>query len=268
MAIAIADLPFLAGHSKFIERVAQLHDAITFDPLVAILSGGNRNKSAWAELLEESFAALEQVGHDVAQAKDAGAAALATLHRDTYFQASRDLDATLLRIGRRLLAAGPSDEPAFGGYVGFVGYGRRQTGVQPERIPATHWEVGQVDWSENRLLVEGECQWRGIRILDLIDVPQPDRQMIGEFSSGSVEIEEAAMLREAPPPLSDIEFHRFMKAHTDKMQPGDPGLAESELVAAAAGKFGALSSRARVRRWMRSHLPYAKRYQRGRKPRR
>ena len=174
MTVQPTELPFLAGRNSFVERIAQLDQWVRFDAKAMMINGGQIDTS-WAEIRDAAFKAIEAAGNEIAKAKTSAEAATATLRRDTYSDGLRDIDANLLRIGKKHLQKGPILAYPPNVHIGFIAYGRRSIGGPLERIPAAHWEAGNADWDEWRLKVLDGTLWTGIRILDLVDVP-PDIQ--------------------------------------------------------------------------------------------
>lgn len=179
--------------------MAQLHE------LVAPFSDG----PSWEEIRQGAVKATEAVGAEIAAAKTADAAAVATLRRDTYSSGSQSMNTALLDVGKRWLERGPIFDPHYGIPIGFIGFGRRSVGGAIERIPPEHWEAGTVDWDACHLVVLGGPTWVGVRILDLVDVPPAEQMaLLAEEDGTAVTSKSGAPGRPTSMYLIEQEFER------------------------------------------------------------
>ena len=262
MSFDLESLPFLAGQNAIITRMADYHAFIT----------GNAPNN-WRQLLDASVRAMASAGREVALAKTEAESSAAGLRWKTYDDIAGDMHRTLLDVAKQRLQREPEFDPIMGLALGLLAVGRNGLGSGLRIIPREHWEVGDVDWKARTLNVEGFGRWHGVRILDLADLDgEKGAELMDEASGQSwQERPSTETTRETDRaddmPINESEFDAFMHSITDPLKPGDPGLVVDTLWAAAKARFGAGTTRQRVRDWRERNLPHAKRIQRGKKPR-
>lgn len=156
-------LPYM-GRDAIIERMAVIYENSLADPLSKLMSG--HTGMTWLEIFNVGHKALEKIGAEIASANTEAGAATAALRRSTITDGLANAEAEMLRAAQRKLARGIAlDTPDQ--ITGFVAYGRPVVGGPLKLVPPSHWEAGRIDWDTYRLVVAGEVDWFGLRIIDI-----------------------------------------------------------------------------------------------------